>query len=156
MVFLDTPAFARSCTEAYGLPATILFAVAAPTPGRVWRSLGVAVFRSIGGTRTILAGFFDAAPATEAMTMNAQASKHLPRNNLATSSAPLADARGSVTHSERWPDLPKYAGVAQRVAARLRIDAQSMGAFADRNLGQQLTIISIDRINFLAVAAGEP
>lgn len=131
MVFLDTPAFVRSFAEAYGLPATIFFAVAAPTPGSVWRSLGLAVFKSIGGTRTSLAGFFTAAPVTEAVTRNAQAST-----------------------ASRY--LPKYARVAQRVAARLRIDAQSMWAFADRDLRQQLTIVSIDRINFLAVTAGEP
>ncbi len=74
MVFLDMPAFVRSSTEAYGLPATILFAVAAPTPGSVWRSLGLAVFKSIGGPRTRLAGFFTAAPSSEAANETANTS----------------------------------------------------------------------------------
>ena len=127
MVFRETPARVKSATEVYGLPATIRFAVAAPTPGSVCRSLGLAVFKSMGGSSTRLAGFFTATPDTAATTRRAQARS-----------------------------LAKYAGVAQRVAARLRIDAESMGAFADGHLCEKPASVSIDRIYFLAVPAGEP
>lgn len=75
IVFLETPTLASSPTEAYGLPAIILFAVAAPTPGSVCRSLGLAVFKSRGGPRARLAGFFAAAPDTKVTPRMAQARK---------------------------------------------------------------------------------
>src|SRR3569833_1885177 len=48
MVLLETPAFARSATDAYGRPAMILRDVAGPTPGRAFRSFSEALFRSTG------------------------------------------------------------------------------------------------------------
>ena len=98
MVFRDTPTRARSFADPYGLPATILFAVAAPIPGSDSRSFGLAVFRSIGGIRAVLAGFFFAAAAsTGIVSINAQAT-----------------ARQHLT---------KHTGMAERITPRLRIDA---------------------------------
>src|SRR5262249_36782056 len=48
IVLFDTPARARSSTEAYGRPSMIFFAVALPTPGSASRSAAEAVFRSTG------------------------------------------------------------------------------------------------------------
>src|SRR5262249_14757587 len=48
IVFLGTPAFARSATDEYGLPAMIFFAVAGPTPGSASRSACDAVLRFTG------------------------------------------------------------------------------------------------------------
>src|SRR5205085_12134511 len=48
MVRAGTPARARSLTDAYGRPAMIFFAVAAPMPGSPSRSAWLAVLRSTG------------------------------------------------------------------------------------------------------------
>jgi len=46
IVAAETPAFDKSLTEEYGRPAMISFAVASPTPGRLFSSAALAVFRS--------------------------------------------------------------------------------------------------------------
>src|SRR5262249_29188829 len=48
IVLFETPAFARSSTEASGRPAIIFFAVAEPTPGSSSSSFALAWFRSTG------------------------------------------------------------------------------------------------------------
>jgi hypothetical protein len=48
IVFFGTPALARSVTDAYGRPAMIFLAVAAPTPGSASSSPSDAVFRLTG------------------------------------------------------------------------------------------------------------
>src|SRR5271154_513827 len=46
IVAAETPAFDRSLTEEYGRPAMIFFAVASPTPGRLFSCAALALFRS--------------------------------------------------------------------------------------------------------------
>jgi len=48
IVAAGTPAFDKSLTEEYGRPAMIFFAVASPTPGRLFSCSALALFRSTG------------------------------------------------------------------------------------------------------------
>src|SRR5277367_2868524 len=48
IVAAETPAFDKSLTEEYGRPAMIFFAVASPTPGRLFSCSALALFRSTG------------------------------------------------------------------------------------------------------------
>ena len=45
MTDAETPAFDKSSTDEYGLPAMIVFAVAGPTPGKLSNSFSLAVFK---------------------------------------------------------------------------------------------------------------
>ena len=68
IVLADTPALERSSTDAYGRPAMIFLAVAAPTPGSSSSSFSVAVFRSTFPAAVAAFCAFSAAssPATRA------------------------------------------------------------------------------------------
>jgi len=57
IVLLDTPAFDRSSTDAYGRPSMIFFAVALPTPGSASICSAEAVFRSTGPEAAALSDF---------------------------------------------------------------------------------------------------
>src|ERR1700744_85651 len=52
--------------------------------------------------------------------------------------------------------LPESAGMARRVPAGLRINAQPVRAFADLNARQQMSVARVERINLCVVTAREP
>src|SRR5271163_3292772 len=77
IVAAETPAFDKSLTEEYGRPAMIFFAVASPTPGRLFSWAALALFRStcapppsaalcFGATAALLAAGFAGAGAPPA------------------------------------------------------------------------------------------
>src|SRR4051794_37515651 len=68
-----------------------------------------------------------------------------------TSSPCVPSRRRSITCK-----LAKHAGVPERVAPRLRVDAQPVRAEADANALLQLPGTGVDRVHLAAVAAREP
>src|SRR5215470_12766870 len=52
--------------------------------------------------------------------------------------------------------LPQNAGVAERVAAGLRVDAEAVRPLADGNAREQVAVSRVERVNLRVVAAGQP
>src|SRR5258708_21694422 len=71
-----------------------------------------------------------------------------------------ADRRARLRALERTalPEirLAEDAGVTQRVAAGLRVDAQAVRLAAHGNAGEQLSVLRVDRVDLGVVAAGQP
>src|SRR5271163_467685 len=63
IVAAETPAFDKSLTEEYGRPAMIFFAVASPTPGRLFSWAALALFRSTCAPPAAAALCFDTTAA---------------------------------------------------------------------------------------------